>query len=264
MNLPGRLIHRRGLRGGDASLRRGPRPRRWPGCGGHPYRSIRRRRWRWAAPPATWRSPGELVRVARVELLGLIELGVAQPGRVGSHGAEAQRPVAGVGERRGDVVGVRAVDAVVGDVAIGRRIDGANHVAETRAVGEPAVGLQREVQHHRHAKVAGGERDAEPLACVGERARGDEVAAGVGEHPDLMAVVPPRLVCGHRRADLVAVPARPSMPLTGIGPATCGLVSRIPMRNSTPTRSRSSSASCVNPRVAPHSGLLRHVGVSNT
>ena len=92
-------------------------------------------------------APGELGRVALVELRRLVELGVGHPGRVGTQALDPAEPSAVVGvtvalETRRDVGRVGAVDDEV--VGRGLRVDARDRVAQRGAVGQPAVGLDGE------------------------------------------------------------------------------------------------------------------------
>ena len=105
--------------------------------------------------------------VALVELLGLVELGVALGRRVGAQAADALAPGAVLVEHAGEVRRVRAVDHEVGDRAVGLGVDALDGVAQRLAVGQAPVGLQREGDHRRQAVVAGGAGDADRLVGVG-------------------------------------------------------------------------------------------------
>ena len=82
-----------GDRGGLDVSARVPRARRpSPRGGARRCRSIRRPRARRQDLQQLQASRRQLDRVAGVELLGLVELGVRQPGRVGAQGADARQP----------------------------------------------------------------------------------------------------------------------------------------------------------------------------
>ena len=84
--------------------------------------------------------------IARVELLGLVELLVALTRRVGSHAADASEGgIAGV-EHGSEVLGMRAVDHEVSGCIVGGVVHGADGVGQCGAVGsEPSVSTVNEM-----------------------------------------------------------------------------------------------------------------------
>ena len=140
---------------------------------------------------------------------------MAHAGGVGPHRPDALGPRAAVGDGRSDVVGVRAVDAVVGDVGVGDAVDHLDGLPQARTVRQAPIGLDREIQDHGDVGVARCLGDAQPLVRIGQRQHRHEVAPGIGEDPDLMRVILARLLRGHHRPDGVSVATGPDAPADG-------------------------------------------------
>ena len=153
--------------------------------------------------------PGQLGRVAGVELGGLVELGVAHRGGVGPDAPDPLRPGLRRVEHGGEVGRVGAVDHVVGGEAAGGGVDGGDGLAQRLAGGQAPVGLHRERDDHRHGGVPGGRGDADRLLDVGHRDRRDQIGLGGGERAHLGGVVVAGLLGAHPLAGLVAVAPGP-------------------------------------------------------
>ena len=149
----------------------------------------------------------ELLRVAVVEHRRGVELGVAHLRGVGAQAADAVPPGPRL-DAVAEVRGMGAVHHVVGGIALGRGVAGLDRRLEARAGAQAAVGLQRERDHHRHARRLGRAGDADRLLDVGHGDRGDEIGAGLGEHPHLAGMIGLRLLGGHVAVGRVAVAAR--------------------------------------------------------
>ncbi len=148
----------------------------------------------------------EEVEVAGVELLGLVELGVAEGGGVRVDLHDASEPLA-VLERGGDVGRVGAVDdEPVGGVG---RIDESDGVTQRGPVRQPTVGLDRETDEDRNPDRTRRAYDADALLRAGERVRRDRVGTGCGERRDLGSVVVGGFVRVGPLPRDVAVAARP-------------------------------------------------------
>src|SRR4051795_8138484 len=87
---------------------------------------------------------GEIGRIAVVELVGSVELGVTAHRGVRTEPPDARAPVTVLGKRALEMGRVRAVDHVVERSAVGRRVDLLDGAAQRLAAREPAVGLDRE------------------------------------------------------------------------------------------------------------------------
>ena len=118
-----------------------------------------------------------------------------EPGPAGQHVAEVRR--------------MRAVHHVVGRIPPGRRVASLDRLAEPHAGSQPAVGLDGEGDHRRHPGRLRRPGDPDALLDVGHRRRGDQVDAGIRQHPRLPAMVGLGLPGGHEAVRRIAVAARP-------------------------------------------------------
>ena len=143
--------------------------------------------------------------IALVELLRLVQLGVALRRRVRAQAADPPHPRLAAGDRVLEVRRVGAVDHVVGGRAVGRVVDLLDRAAERLAARQAAVGLERERDHRRQPDRRSRPRDADRLLGVGHRDRGDHVRRRVGERADLDGVVALGLLGGEHRLGGVAV-----------------------------------------------------------
>src|SRR5215210_4445613 len=88
------------------------------------------------ARPEAGVAGGQLSRITRVQLFGLVELGVAQAGRVRAQCANPIQPrLVGPGKPGGYVLRMRAVDHVPGDRRAGRFVDALDRFTERGARG---------------------------------------------------------------------------------------------------------------------------------
>ena len=106
-------------------------------------------------------------RIAVIELLRLVELGVAHSRGVDAEAAEPLEPRAL--EHAGEVRRVGAVDHEVRGRAACLGVDPLDRLAERLAARQSPVGLDRERDHDRHARAGRGARDADRLFGVGHR-----------------------------------------------------------------------------------------------
>ena len=150
----------------------------------------------------------ELLRITGIELLRVVELGMAATGAVGTKTSDPLDPAGVVVQRGVEVGGVHAVDHEVGGAAVGGGVDQLDGVAQIRARREPAVGLDREGDGHGHRAGLGGAHHADGLGGVGQGQGRDQVGLGLGQGLDLGAVVGLGLVLGHEPRRVVAVVAR--------------------------------------------------------
>ena len=211
--------------------------------------------WRWSVPqqpPSTFSSRqalaevavlgAELLRVAVVELGRLVELGMALGRGVGADAGDPAAPLARLGDDVVEVGRVGAVDHEVGGSAAGLAVDLLDRLAERLAVGQPAVGLDRERDRDRHPGGLRRARDPDRLLGVGHRHRGDHVGRGLGEGADLGRVVSCASSADISDSRLVAVAARPDDRVDHdrrLGALGLGLE-----RLREPTASRLASSSC--------------------
>ena len=151
----------------------------------------------------------ELVRIALVELLGLVQLRVAHPGRVRAHTVDALEPRRRRREHVHEVGRVRAVDHEGGRIAARLGVDLLHGLPQRLAARQSAVRLDREGDHDPHAGVSRGAHDPDRLVRVGHRQPADQIRVRARERPDLHRVVVLRLAGGHGVVDAIAVPARP-------------------------------------------------------
>ena len=84
---------------------------------------------------------------------------------------------------------MRAVHHEVARRRTGGGVDRDHRLGERGAVGQNAVGLDRERDHDRRVARLGGADDTDRLGRVRQGERGDEVGAGVGERLDLRTVI---------------------------------------------------------------------------
>ena len=117
---------------------------------------------RAAAPAARRSSRPSSTRVALVELLGLVELRVAEPRGVHAQPADAaQRRLAG--ETHGDVVGMGAVDDEEGRGSAGGGVDLLDRFGDADAAGQAPVRLDGEAGDDRQAgRRRGASRSPRP------------------------------------------------------------------------------------------------------
>ena len=152
----------------------------------------------------------EDAQIALVQLLGLVQLGMARGRGVAAQPRHPLHPRTAVVEGRDHVLRVGAVDQEVrrrrdGVDLLDRRLQGG-------AVGQPPVGLDREADADREPERVGRAHHADRLAGVGQGQRTHGLGARLGERPHLGRVVVGRLVGVDRVARGVPVAARPDHP----------------------------------------------------
>ena len=133
---------------------------------------------------------------------------MAEPRGIGAHAPDPLEP-GRIGLERGpEVIGMGAVDHVIGGGPGGHHVGLLERFAQRGAVGQPAVGFGRVGQNHRHLGGRCRADDPDALVDGADRDRGHEVGRGLGEPPDLFGVKGLGLVRRHRGVGLVAVAAR--------------------------------------------------------
>ena len=97
----------------------------------------------------------ELGGIAVVEILALVELGVALARRVRPHAVDPRELGVGAGEGLGKVIRVGAVDHVIERRVTGGGVDRGNRLAQRHAGRQRAVGLDGERDHHGNVRGPG-------------------------------------------------------------------------------------------------------------
>jgi hypothetical protein len=150
----------------------------------------------------------QLERVAGVERLRLVELGVGLSRRVGAQTAQSFRPPGVRLQDAREMGRVGAVDPEVGSGTTGGVIDSLDGLPEPRSVRECAVGLHGERDGDRDPGLLGREHDADGLVRVGDRHRVHHVGLGGREGLHLLGVIVARRLRLHPCGAVIAVPAR--------------------------------------------------------
>jgi PAP2 superfamily len=154
----------------------------------------------------------EVLRVARVERRGLVQLGMALARGVGAQSAQSRRPRSGRVQEVRKVGRVGAVDAVVGGGATGRVVHALDSRPERGAVGECTVGLDRERDGDGDLCRRSREHHTDGFVRVGDRHRVHHVGVGRREGLHLFGVIVARLIRLHPRSAVIAVSARAEAP----------------------------------------------------
>ncbi len=89
----------------------------------------------------------ELGRVAVVQCLGGVQLGMAEAGGVGAETADTLYPIGFRRQRLGEVVGMGAVDHVIGRGVAGLGVSLGDGFGQGLTSGETAIGLDCEGDH---------------------------------------------------------------------------------------------------------------------
>jgi len=150
----------------------------------------------------------QLLGVTHVELLGLVQLRVAQARRVGAEAADPVRPLGARLENVVEVGRMRTVEHHVRRGGAGARVELLDRRAEWLAAGQAPVRLDGEGDHYRETDGLRGANDSHGLVEVRHRDRSHQVDARLGERSNLRAVVVGGLVGRHRLPDHVSVPTR--------------------------------------------------------
>ena len=119
----------------------------------------------------------EVGGIAVVEILGLVELGVAEHGGVRAQTADPLAPGARLRDRPREVRRVRAIDHVVERRPVGLGVDLLDRGAQRLPARQAAVRLDRERHRDGQSGRARGAHHADRLVGVGERERGDRSTA---------------------------------------------------------------------------------------
>ncbi|MNF87208.1 hypothetical protein D3C84_696670 [compost metagenome] len=106
------------------------------------------------------------------------------------------------------MVGVGAIDHVVGRVGGSGVVDLFDGFIQGLAGGQPAVGFHGEGDDHGQSRLARGEDDAQGFVHVVHGQGGDHVDGGLGEYADLLAVVTLRLELVHGLVSDITIAAR--------------------------------------------------------
>ena len=151
----------------------------------------------------------EVVRVAVVQVLHLVQLVVAHHRRVCAQSANPVAPRLIRGQHVLEMRGMRAVDHVIGGRSARGLVDRLDRLAKGLAGREPAVGLQGEGDDRGQPGVARRLSHADRLVGVRHRERGDHVRRRIGERADLRGVVVARGGGAQELDRAVAVALRP-------------------------------------------------------
>jgi hypothetical protein len=149
----------------------------------------------------------KLFRVAGVQRLRLVQLGVGLARGVGPYAAQPMGPRGAWVQQVGEVRRVSAVDGVVRGAATRGVVDALDGLAQPGAVRQHAIGFHRERDRDRDLGLVPSEHDTDRLIRVGHRHGVDHVRVGPREGLNLFGVVVAGLLRIHPRGAVIAVPA---------------------------------------------------------
>ncbi len=130
----------------------------------------------------------ELLRVAVIQSLGHVELGVAQARCVRTDATDAVHPIVARFNGAHEMIGMGTVHHVVDGCVASRRVDAADLLAQELARGDAPIRLDRERDHDGQTGIDGALRDPDGLIAIGHGYRRNQIDAGVGQAIDLRAM----------------------------------------------------------------------------
>ena len=150
---------------------------------------------------------GEVVGVSVVQLGHHVEFSVAQLRRVGPETTNPRCPRRIAHRHVVEVRRVSAVDHVVLRVGTGGSVDCGDGFVEPHRRRQPAIGFERERDHHREPGCLRGVSNADGFVDVAEGESGNELGPSRRHPVDLERVVVGRLSGAHGGVDAVPVTA---------------------------------------------------------
>lgn len=149
----------------------------------------------------------KLFRVAGVQRLRLVQLGVGLARGVRPHTAQPVGPMGSLVQHAGEMGGVGAINREVGRRSSGGVVDALDGLAQPGTVRQHTIGFDRERDRDRDLGLVRSEHDTDSLVRVGHRHGVDHVRIGPREGLDLFGVVVAGLLRIHSRGAVIAVAA---------------------------------------------------------